>query len=53
MGQQQTFAGLAWSGKKKTTRREQFLTEMETAVPWTQLPPSSARRIRARRAGGA
>lgn len=37
MGKQHTFAGLAWSGKKKTTRREQFLNEMETAVPWTQL----------------
>ena len=37
MGQQHTFAGLAWSGKKKTTRREQFLTEMDAAIPWAQL----------------
>ena len=37
MGDQRTFAGLAWSGKKKTTRREQFLQEMEAAVPWAQL----------------
>jgi IS5 family transposase len=37
MGEQQTFAGLAWTGKKKTTRREQFLAEMEAAIPWAQV----------------
>ena len=37
MGEQQTFAGLAWSGKKKQTRREQFLAEMNVVIPWTEL----------------
>ena len=34
---QQTFADLAYSSKKKVTRREQFLQEMETVVPWEKL----------------
>jgi IS5 family transposase len=37
MGEQQTFAGLAWSGKKKQTRREQFLAEMNAVIPWAEL----------------
>lgn len=37
MGEQQTFAGLAWDRKKKVTRREGFLTEMNAAVPWQDL----------------
>lgn len=37
MGQQRTFADLAWSGKKKTTRRELFLAEMDRVVPWAEL----------------
>jgi transposase, IS5 family len=37
MGEQQTFAGLAWSGKKKQTRRELFLAEMNAVLPWTEL----------------
>jgi IS5 family transposase len=37
MGQQQTFAGLAWTGKKKRTRRELFLAEMNAVIPWTEL----------------
>ena len=37
MGDQQTFAGLAWSGKKKQTRRELFLAEMNAVIPWTEL----------------
>lgn len=37
MGEQQTFAGLAWSGKKKQTRREQFLAEMNVVIPWGAL----------------
>lgn len=37
MGQQGTFAGLAWSSKGKVTRREQFLAEMNAVVPWTRL----------------
>ena len=37
MGDQHTFAGLAWSGKKKQTRREQFLAEMDAVIPWAEL----------------
>jgi IS5 family transposase len=37
MGEQQTFAGLAWNGKKKQTRREQFLAEMNAVIPWAEL----------------
>ncbi len=37
MGQQQTFAGLAWTTKKKRTRREQFLGEMNAVIPWAEL----------------
>ena len=37
MGAQRTFAGLAWSQKKKVTRRERFLAEMDAVVPWAQL----------------
>lgn len=37
MGQQQTFAGLAWSGKKKRTRREAFLAEMNAVIPWAEF----------------
>ena len=34
---QTTFASLAFSRKKKQTRRERFLTEMEAVVPWAAL----------------
>src|SRR5215510_15350434 len=37
MGEQRTFAGLAWDGKKKRTRREQFLAEMNAVIPWPEL----------------
>ena len=37
MGQQRTFAGLAWSAKGKVTRREQFLAEMDAVIPWKRL----------------
>jgi IS5 family transposase len=37
MGAQRTFAGLAWSAKKKVTRRERFLAEMDAVVPWAAL----------------
>jgi hypothetical protein len=37
MGEQRTFAGLAWDGKKKRTRREQFLGEMNAVIPWAAL----------------
>ncbi len=34
---QTTFASLALERKKKQTRRERFLTEMEKVVPWAAL----------------
>lgn len=34
---QATFASLAYANKKKKTRREVFLEEMEQVVPWAQL----------------
>lgn len=37
MGVQRTFAGLAWSEKKKVTRRERFLAEMNAVIPWAEL----------------
>lgn len=37
MGSQRTFAGLAWSDKKKVTRRERFLAEMHAVIPWAEL----------------
>ncbi len=37
MSQQRTFAGLAWSEKKKVTRRERFLAEMNAVIPWAAL----------------
>lgn len=39
MIEQQTFAGLAWTGKKKVTRRERFLAEMDAMIPWAALRP--------------
>ena len=37
MKQQTTFASLAWGAKKKQTKREKFLTEMQCVVPWEKL----------------
>src|ERR1700751_4894917 len=37
MGNQRTFASLAWNGKGKGTRRERFLAEMEACIPWSRL----------------
>jgi IS5 family transposase len=34
---QLTFSSLAYTTKKKTTRRERFLAEMEAVVPWAEL----------------
>ena len=34
---QTSFASLAFDRKKKQTRREKFLAEMEQAVPWSEL----------------
>lgn len=37
MPQQLTFAQAEYAAKKKVTRREQFLTEMEQVLPWAAL----------------
>src|SRR5215813_7918577 len=37
MGDQSTFASVAWNQKGKVTRRERFLTEMDAVIPWKQL----------------
>src|SRR5271169_5182415 len=37
MGEQRTFASLAWSSKGKVTRRERFLAEMDAVIPWPRL----------------
>ena len=34
---QQSFASVAWETKRKKTRREIFLEEMERVVPWAEL----------------
>lgn len=34
---QTTFSSLAWNGKKKTTRRECFLAEMDQVIPWQKF----------------
>jgi IS5 family transposase len=37
MGQQHTFAGVAYTSKKKQTKRERFLQEMDAVIPWSDL----------------
>jgi IS5 family transposase len=37
MKQQMSFAQSEYAGKKKVTRREKFLAEMEQVVPWARL----------------
>src|SRR6266849_3957472 len=37
MGNQRTFASLAWNHKGKVTRRERFLAEMDAVIPWARL----------------
>ena len=37
MGEQQTFASMAWAQKGKVTRRERFLAEMDAVIPWPML----------------
>jgi IS5 family transposase len=37
MEQQMSFSQAEYAGKKKTTRREKFLGEMEQVVPWARL----------------
>src|SRR6202051_1967327 len=37
MGNQRTFASMAWSVKGKVPRRERFLGEMDAVIPWLRL----------------
>ena len=37
MGDQHTFASVAWQQKGKQTRRERFLAEMDAVIPWARL----------------
>jgi IS5 family transposase len=37
MGNQRTFASLAWNAKGRVTRRERFLAEMDAVIPWLRL----------------
>src|SRR5260221_2158282 len=37
MGNQRTFASMAWDGKGKVTRRERFLAEMDAVIPWPRV----------------
>ena len=37
MGDQRTFASVAWNQKGKQTRRERFLAEMDAVIPWAPL----------------
>ena len=37
MGNQRTFASMAWNRKGKVTRRERFLGEMDAVIPWPRL----------------
>src|ERR1051326_2939432 len=37
MGDQRTFASMAWNAKGKVTRRERFLAEMDAVIPWSLL----------------
>ena len=36
MKQQQTFADVEYSGRKRTTKREKFLEMMEENIPWAE-----------------
>jgi IS5 family transposase len=37
MSEQRTLAGEVWARKKRVTRRERFLAEMEAVIPWATL----------------
>jgi IS5 family transposase len=37
VGDQGTFASMAWNQKGKVTRRERFLAEMDAVIPWQRL----------------
>jgi transposase, IS5 family len=37
VGNQRTFASMAWQAKGKVTRRERFLAEMDAVIPWARL----------------
>ncbi len=51
MGDQRTFASVAWTTKKKVTRRERFLAEMDAVIPWAELVARIAPHYPKRRRG--
>ena len=53
MGEQRTFAGIAWSQKGKVTRREQFLAEMDAVIPWAAAARADRALLPEGRAGAA
>ena len=42
--QQISFSDLAYTHKKKTTRKERFLAEMNDLLPWKHLPKPMVRK---------
>ena len=43
---QTTFSSLAWNDKKKTTRREGFLAEIDRVIPWDLFIKRAINQIR-------
>ena len=52
MPKQPAFPGLRHAMKKKQTRREKFLAEMDAVVPWTRLLASDRAALSEGRAEG-
>ena len=53
MGDQRTFASMAWNGKGKITRRERFLAEMDAVIPWPRLGQADRTALPQSRSGSA
>ncbi len=51
MDYQPTFAELEYQHKKRKTRREKFLEQMEALIPWSELEKQVARCHRKHRVG--
>ena len=45
MPQQGSFSQAEYASKKKQTRRDKFLAEMEQVVPWPRLVADNARSV--------
>jgi transposase, IS5 family len=42
---QDSFSGSGFEKYRKKTRKEQFLAEMESIIPWKCNPPNNAQRL--------